>query len=84
MAKAPIKPPYVQTPAVPKKRIAGTNPMGSVGVGSYVAPTAPAKAPGRLRGTGPAAPHGYGHTFKQRLGHLRFSGRTGAVRIGKK
>jgi len=82
---------YSQTPAVPAKRLAGTNPMPGPTLGSAVLPTTPTHQ-GRIHGLGtPEHPfghrqvkgvHGYGHLPRQRQGHLRLSGLPTGHQIG--
>lgn len=72
---------YATQPAVPAKKIAGTNPIPTlVIVGSETPRLIPWKQP---RIAGYAGPHGYGHLLKHRSGHLRLSGNKKAHRIGK-
>lgn len=83
---------YAQQPLVPAKKIAGTNPKGSVAVGSKTPPTVPKPTSGFPHGFGPQVTqfghpsvtgrHGFGHIAKEHHGHLRLSGHVGAHRIG--
>jgi len=80
---------YSQTPAVPAKKIAGTNPVGLVLIGLHGPGMVPEKG-GMTRGLVPKnkfhqpKPHGFNHSIRQRSGHLRLSGHEGAHRVGKK
>ena len=76
---------YSQTPHVPAKKVAGTNPVGSVGhPGSRALKMVPGhtakRQPGRITGLG--EPHGYGHAPHQHQGALRTSGHVGAHQVG--
>jgi hypothetical protein len=84
------KPFYASEPAVPAKKLAGTNPVGKVETpGGFKPPTVPLH-PGRTHALGPVlrqphthpGPHGYGHKGKQLAGPLRLSGVMGAHRVG--
>lgn len=90
MAKKPI---YSEIPVVPKKTIAGTNPMGTVALGGAKSPTVPQKASSihgldvpahTFRTPSIKGAHGYGHVAKMKQGHLRVSGVPGAAKIGTK
>lgn len=72
---------YSNMPNAPEKKIFGSNPYPQPVVGSEVNRIVPAKQP---RLTGFAGTHGYGHTPKQKKGHLRVSGHSGAHLIGGK
>ena len=84
---------YRQTPAVPDKKIAGTNPIGAVVIiGGMKPPTVPQRHLGTTHAFGPQArqirpkhvAHGYGHPEHAKKGHLRMSGNPGAHQIGVK
>ena len=90
MAKKPL---YSDTPVVPKKKIAGTNPVGAVSIGSPVPTSVPQKQPGlhgldvvphTFRTPGIKGSHGYGHVAKLKQGHHRLSGVPGAHKLGSK
>jgi hypothetical protein len=72
---------YASTPAVPKKKIAGSNPFQGPIVGMDVTRLVPKREP---RLTGLAGTHGYGHAPHMKMGALRLSGSKKAHRIGKK
>jgi len=84
---------YSQTPVVPAKAIAGTNPIPGPELGSEASPLVPHK-PGHLLGLGGLShpiphktvkgAHGYGHLGAAKSGHLRLSGHTGAHQLGKR
>lgn len=84
MAKPPTKPPYAQVPTAPKKKIADRNPIGAPAFGADVPPAVPPHAPSKVRSLGPAHARGYGHSPKHSIGHLRFSGHSGAHQVGKR
>jgi len=76
---------YSQTPAVKGKKLAGTNPVGSVshpgGRALKMVPGHTAKKPpGRTPAFG--EPHGWGHAPHQHQGALRTSGHVGAHQVG--
>ena len=85
--------PFANLPAVPGKKIASVNPVGSVGLGGQTPRQVPPGG-GVSHGFGPAerqfstphvkGSHGYGHPIKARKGHERLSGDPLAHRIGKK
>jgi hypothetical protein len=74
---------------IPGKK--GTNPFGTVELGSAQVPTVPTPT-GEIHGLGPhpkpfrktfvKGAHGYGHLAKHREGHLRVSGSESAHRLG--
>lgn len=84
---------YATEPAVPDKKIAGENPIGTVELGMLKSPTVP-EHEGVIHGLGPQTKqfhyphvrgaHGYGHPPKARVGHLRYSSNPKAHRIGGK
>ena len=72
---------YASTPAVSKKKIAGTSPFEGPVVGADVTRLVPKRQP---RLTGFAGVHGYGHPPHLKMGALRLSGKKGAHRVGKR
>jgi hypothetical protein len=82
---------YATEPVAKAKRIANTNPVGTVATGSSQPVTVP-RHPGQLHGVGPIGEpfghpsvkgsHGFGHVAHLRHGHLRLSGDTNAHRLG--
>lgn len=85
--------PFANVPAVPNKKVAGANPIGTVALGGETPRIVPAGG-GISHGFGPQehefgtphvrGSHGYGHPPKARKGSIRLSGDPGAHRIGKK
>ena len=84
---------YATQPVAKAKRIAATNPLGSIAptLGNMPSPMVPQHA-GQLHGLGPQAKqfhhpsvrgvHSFGHTADLKQGHLRMSGATNAHRLG--
>lgn len=80
-------------PAVPGKKVAGTNPVGTIELGGQTPRQVPPGG-GASHGFGPQehqfgtphvkGAHGYGHPPHARKGHERLSGDPLAHRIGKK
>ncbi len=90
MAKKPL---YSQTPVVPAKQIAGTNPIGTVALGGATPRTVPQAQPTihgfdtpahTFRTPSVKGAHGFGHIAKLRQGNHRLSGVPTAHRVGKK
>ena len=85
----PKKSPYSQTPAVSAKKVAGTNPVGMVFIGSGMPGMVP-KSTNYSRGIMPKnefsqpKSHGFGYKLKHRKGHHRMSGNSNAHQVGKK
>jgi len=75
---------YSQTPAVPEKQVAGTNPIQGPVIGTTPTSTAVPSRPGITRALGyhPKKSHGFGHAPKAKSGHYRLSGVPGAHRLG--
>ncbi len=77
---------YSQTPAVPAKTIAGTNPFGGPDIGAGTPATVP-KTPGTMsQGLGHEPKHYFRHHLRphrQKGPHLRMSGHPGAHMIGQ-
>ncbi len=76
---------YSQTPVVSAKKLAGTNPVGSVAIGGGKSPTVPAKAGSMSQGLGSEPKHFFRHHLRphRQKGYLRVSGHPGAHQLGK-
>lgn len=82
---------YATQPLAKGKRIAATNPVGSVATGSMTPVIVPQHA-GQIHGLGPVerpfghpsvkGAHGFGHVAHMKHGHLRLSGMESAHRLG--
>lgn len=90
MAKKPL---YSNTPVVPAKQIAGTNPVGTIALGAGMSPLTPKKQPTihglnvpphTFRSPSIKGAHGYGHVAKLKQGHYRLSGVPTAHKLGGK
>lgn len=84
----PKKSPYSQTPSVPAKKMAGTNPMGIILVGSGSPGMIPKQMGPQPRGLTPKNefsqphPHGFGQKLKHRKGNHRLSGSSKSHKLG--
>lgn len=84
---------YSQTVPAPAKKLAGTNPVGSVAVGPASKLTVPAK-PATVHGLGPQAQlfrkaavpgaQKYGYVGKPHKQNLKLSGHAGAHQLGSR
>lgn len=82
------KPFYASEPAVPAKKLAGTNPVGKVESPGGFKPISVPLHPGRTHALGPLLrqphpkSHGFGHKAHQIQGALRLSGVPKAHKVG--